>query len=120
MDVFPSKTAILDRESFLNKIVRKAESQIEEEQIEPNKPNIIMIKAIHWLVFISECECLTELKKKMIDFFSETKEQYLSGVAIFGNDFERTIFIENPSVAETSKLEKEDIEKLGFQWIVSS
>jgi len=117
-----SKAAsVLDRDAVINQIVRKAGSQIDDdEQIEPEKPNIIMIKAVHWLVFISEPECLPELKKKMMEFFRKRKEKHLSGVAVFGTNIDETIFIENPFAAESSKLEKEEINKLGFHWVASS
>lgn len=118
-DFFPSKATIADRDSFLNHIVRHVEYQLDEGQIETGKPNIILIRGFHWVVFgmgIS-LESMRALKDKLEEFLDKRRERNLSGVAVFGNNFKEIYFIENPLVEDDSKIEKEEISKLGFRWL---
>jgi len=75
-------------------------------------PNIILIQGFHWTIFaLGE---FGPLYKRLQQFFEERKEEHLSGVAIFGTDFNKTIFVNNPYARDTSRLSETDVKILGF------
>lgn len=111
---YPSKAASLEQKSFVNHILRNIKRQLEEEQIEPNEPNIIFIQGYNWTVFVMD-----ELKpiiNKIKTFFNECPEKYLSGIAVVGTDFRNIMYINNDSSADSSKLSPSEITLLGFNW----
>ena len=111
---FPSRAAMSERESFLNHIVRNIKTQITERQLQPNAPNIILIQGHHWTMFGFDFFSLEPLHTRIQNFFEERREAYLSGVGIFGTDFEKAVYMRNNYATEYSQLDKEDITKLGF------
>lgn len=111
---YPSKAARFEQNSFINRIIRKIKNELNEEQIQPEKPNIIIIQGYNWTVFVMD-----EIKPLLIEinrFFEGHHEKYLSGIAIFGNDFNNTIYINNEYSVESSKLSPSEITRLGFSW----
>lgn len=111
---FPSKAAMSERESFLNHVVRNIETQITERQLQPNAPNIILIQGHHWTMFGFDLFSLEPLYTRILNFFEERREAHLSGVGIFGTDFDKTVYMRNNYATEYSQLDKEGIAKLGF------
>lgn len=114
-EFFPSKAAMSERKSFLNHIIRNIKTQITEHQLQPNAPNIIIVQGYHWTMFgfgLFDFELLyTQIQK----FFEKRREEYLSGVVIFGTKFEEALYISNNYATESSRLDKEDVAKLGFR-----
>jgi len=109
---FPSKASLAERESYLNHLIRHIETQLNEKQIQPNAPNIILIQGFHWTIFaLGEFD---PLYKRLQQFFEERKEDHLSGVAIFGTDFNKAFFVNNPYARDPSKLNETDVKILGF------
>ena len=111
---FPSKAAISERESFLNHIVRNIDTQIKERQLQPNAPNIILVQGHHWTMFGFD---LGPLYNQMQSFFEKRREANLSGVVIFGREFEKAVYACNNYASKSSQLSREDIAKLGFRWL---
>lgn len=111
---FRSKAASLEQESFINHIIRNIKGQLKEEQIQPEEPNIIIIQGHNWTVFVMDeiKPLLSEIRR----FFEERHEKYLSGIAIFGDDFNNTFYINNEHSIESSKLSQSEITRLGFRW----
>jgi len=112
---FPSKAAIAERESFLNHLTRNIKSQIDEKQIQPKAPNIVLIQGFHWTLFaLKDFEVLYE---RLQQFFKQIKDEHLSGVAVFDIDFDKTMFINNDYANSLSQLNEADINRLGFKWL---
>lgn len=111
---YPSKAAMLERESFLNHVVRNVETQIAEQQLQLGVPNIVMVQGYNWTVF--RLGDLEPLYTRIQTFFDEKKESHLSGIAVFSTEFERAVYVSNKYAAESSLLSKEDVAKLGFWW----
>jgi len=55
---------------------------------------------------------------RLQQFFEERKEEHLSGVAIFGTDFHKTIFVNNPYAKGPSRLSETDLKILGFSVLI--
>lgn len=114
---FPSKATISERKSFLNHIVRNIKTQIREEQLQPNAPNITLVQGYHWTMFGFDLFDLRPLHMQMQSFFKRRREANLSGAVIFGREFEKAVYASNNYASESSKLSREDISKLGFRWL---
>ena len=116
-EFFPSKAAMSERKSFLNHIIRNIKTQIKEHQLQPNAPNIIIVQGYHWTMFGFGLFDLELLYTRIQKFFEKRREEYLSGVVIFGTKFEEALYIGNNYATESSRLDKEDIVKLGFRFL---
>jgi len=115
---FPSKAAISEQKSFLNHIVRNIKTQITEEQLQHNAPNIILVQGHNWTMFGFDLSDLGgALHLKITNFFKENREANLSGVVIFDRDPEKAVYISNKYASESAQLDKEDIANLGFRYL---
>jgi len=108
---FPSEASIAERRSFLNHLVRNIETQIEEKQIQPNAPNIILIQGYNWTVFALDPAVLHD---RLRQFFDQRRNEHLSGIAMFGAEIERTAFISNKYAKGASQLAEASVKALGF------
>jgi hypothetical protein len=115
-EFYPSKASTFELDSFLNHIVRNIKAQITEQQLQPNAPNIIMVKGFSWLLSLSLSDEINPLYKRLQMFFEETREHYLSGIIVFDENLNKAIYISNGHATESSKLTREDIANLGFRW----
>jgi hypothetical protein len=115
--VFPSKAAHAEIGSFLNHIVRNIETQISEKQLQPKGFNIIAVKGFNWLLFPFEADQLHPLFDTLHKFFEETRQPYLSGVAVSLETIDEGVYVSNPYAEESSTLKKADITQLGFTWL---
>lgn len=111
---YPSKAAMLEQGSFVNHILRNVRRQLDEEQIQPNEPNIIIVQAYNWIV--SGIENFEPIRNGIIKFIEDNKQDYLSGIGVFSNDFENTLYISNEYALTQSKLNESEIAQLGFKW----
>ncbi|MHA2053529.1 MAG: hypothetical protein ACW99F_08030 [Candidatus Hodarchaeales archaeon] len=115
-DLFPSKAAELERKSFLNHIIRNVEGHITENQLQPNAMNIIAVQGHHWTFgFNYNLFDISPIILNVRNFFARKKEKYLSGIALFGNDFEYAIYINNIFAEKESKLTEDNVLELGFK-----
>lgn len=104
---FPSKAAISEQKSFLNHIVRNIKTQITEEQLQHNAPNIILVQGYNWTMFGFDLSDLGgALHLKITNFFKENREANLSGVVIFDRDPEKAVYISNKYASESAQLDK--------------
>lgn len=115
--VFPSKAASAEIDSFLKHIVRNIKTQISEKQLQPKGFNIIVVKGFNWILFPFEAGELRPLFDTLHKFFEEARQPYLSGVTVFVETIDKGIYISNPYAEKSSALEKADITKLGFNWL---
>jgi hypothetical protein len=111
---YPSPSAKAERESFINHIIRNVTGQLEEEQIQPEEPNIIIVQGHNWTTWIGGFELVCNSVQK---FFEERKEKYLSGIGVFDNDFENIIYVNNKYVETSSKLNQSEVTQSGFRWV---
>jgi hypothetical protein len=115
-DLCPSKAAELERKSFLNHIIRNVEGHITENQLQPNAMNIIAVQGHHWTFgFNYNLFDISPIILNVRNFFARKKEKYLSGIALFGNDFEYAIYINNIFAEKESKLTEDNVLELGFK-----
>lgn len=110
---YPSKAAMLEQGSFVNHILRNVRGQLEEEQIQPNEPNIIIIQAYNWIA--SGIENFEPIRNGIIKFLDENKQDYLSGIGVFSNDFENILYVSNKYALTQSKLNDSEIAQLSFK-----
>ncbi|VVB94618.1 Uncharacterised protein [uncultured archaeon] len=114
-NVYPSRAAFLEQGSFVNRIIRHIIKQVyEEKQIQPNKPNIVLVQCYNWIA--SGIENFEPIHTGLMKFFDDVKEKNLSGVAVFSTDFDNTMYISNKYAVTESKLNESDIAQLGFRW----
>ena len=119
-NVFPSRAAVSELKSFYNHIVRNIKGHIGEGQIQPKAHNIIMVHGFNWIVSIGPFGLvnLSPLWSEIQKGIFENKEtKYLSGVAFFDTQRERTIYMSNKRADASSQLTEEDVRKLGFRWL---
>jgi len=109
---FPSNSATAELESFFNHFIRHLEGQL--NQLQPKKPNIILIHGYNWMLFGLGFEPLYE---RIQQFFNNRKEPHLSGVVFLKRMNEKAAYITNNYATEFSRLNKEDVEKLDFEWL---
>lgn len=116
---YPSSAAEAELNSIINHVVRHIKGQLEEEQLQPNSPNIIVIQSgkldIFYLMF--GFPPINQLYKKIKKFFHNRREKNLSGIILFSTDFDKLIFIANDQAGKKSKLTKNEVEKLGAFFI---
>ena len=48
--VYPSAAALKEQDSFINHIIRHIKTQLSEQQLQPNSPNIIVIQGYSWII----------------------------------------------------------------------
>jgi hypothetical protein len=115
--LYPSAAALSERDSFINHVVRHIKSQL--EQLQPGSPNIIVVQGFNWVMFGlgEDFEAIEPLKSKIDEFLIKNHQKYLSGIAIFANDFAGSILIPNKQAAKESRLSNDDVEKLGMRII---
>jgi hypothetical protein len=114
---YPSKAASAEMESFLRQITRNAKTQVDEQQIEPGTPNIILIRARNLLMSIFTPGELEPLRKIAQEFFDEIRNQNLTGLIIFNETIENALFIPNIHAQQPSRLSEQEIAKTGFRSI---
>ena len=108
--MFPSASASAELNSFNNHFIRHVEEQI--NQLQPEKPNIIAVEAHNWMLLPIGFEPLyTRIQR----FFADRKELYLSGVVVLRSN-RKSAYLNNDYATESSRLAKEDVEKLDFKW----
>jgi len=114
--IYPSKAAMLEINSFINHIKRHIDAQLDEKQLQPNKPNIIVIQCYNWIMFPSVWDLLgiKHMYKEIKAHLIKKEEKYLSGIALFSTDFSKTVFISNGKAEEASKISKDEVEELGM------
>jgi len=115
---YPSAAALIERDSFINHIVRHIKDQL--EQLQPNSPNIIAVQGFNWVMFgLGEyVENIKPLRSKIEDFLSANKQADLSGIAIFSDDFAKSTYIPNAHASGNAKLRQEEIRKLGMKTVI--
>jgi len=116
---YPSTAALKERDSFINHVIRHITAQLEDHQLQPDGPNIIIVQGSNWTfwIFSDLGGDLTEtrlLYERIMDFLDRRKEKYLSGISLFNKFSNPIIFIPNRYASSTSKLDKNEIEKLGM------
>ena len=107
------------RDSFINHVMRHIKAQLSERQLQPSSPNIIVIQGHNWIIF-GLGEYLHDIKPlymKIKEFLNKKKEEHLSGVALFSREFGNSVFILNEHVREMSKLDRNEVEKLGMRYL---
>ena len=116
---YPSKAALAERDSFVNHVIRHIEAQLEEKQLEPDHPNIIIVQGYNWVAFGLDYDFqeIRLLYEKVKEFLNEKDEKHLSGIALLSGDFKSTIFISNEKAGIASKLNKDEIENLGMIFV---
>ena len=116
--IYPSVAALKERDSFINHVIRHIKAQLEDHQLQPDSPNIIIVQGSNWIFFDLEKDPDTKLlHKKITEFLEERKEKYLSGIVLFYRDFNHSIFIVNEYASEMSKLSKNEVERLGMRFM---
>lgn len=111
--VYPSLASLKERNSFICHVIRHIKDQL--GQLQPNSPNIIVVQGFNWIIFgFGEDLQFEPLYFKIKDFLNKEKQECLSGIAMFSADFGKSIFVPNEQAAETSKLSKDEIGKLGM------
>jgi hypothetical protein len=114
----PSASSKAETESFIGHVVRHIKTQIAEKQLQPGSPNIIIMQGYNWIIFgFDDLLDIQPLYSKVAEFLTQNKEEWLSGVAIFAQDFAKSIFIPNEQASKEAKLSKAEIEKLGMRYI---
>lgn|GEM_PF-4474367 len=106
MKFYPSESAFEEEDAFLNHVIRSICHKLEEDQFDPNSPNVLVVEASNWTLFgyASEKDRVISqrhfepIKEKIVEFLKERRVPYLSGVIIFENIFPSGRFISNPSV----------------------
>jgi len=113
LGMYPSTSATMELNSFFNHTARHIEEQL--KQLQPKSPNIIIVQGDNWMLFGLGYELLYERVQRFLENKKE-KSRDLSGVAFFRRKIERAVYINNPYTSESSRLNMEDIDKLGFRW----
>jgi hypothetical protein len=107
---FPSKSATKELDSFLNHFERHVNTQL--TQLQPKNANIIAVGGYNWILFGLGFEPLyTRIKQ----FFQERQESCLSGIVVL-KDRDKSVYVNNDSSTGSSRLTKEDVERLNFRW----
>lgn len=116
--IYPSVAALKERDSFINHIIRHIKAQLEDHQLQPDSPNIIMVQGSNWTIFGLGRDLLDigPLHRKIMEFLGERKEKYLSGIALFDTDFSHSVFITNEYASTMSRLSKNEVEMLGMHY----
>lgn len=68
-------------------------------------------------MFAFEFSDLKLLYNRVMKLFDDRKESCLSGVVVFGTDFDKAIYINNKHAKGSSKLDKNLISQMGFNWL---
>jgi len=115
--IFPSVSAKAELKSFINHITRNVSAQIEEQQLQQNAPNIVVVRGNNWLMTFLDGDELRELYGRLQEFYEQKKLVDLSGIAFYGDDLGKAVYLDNEYAKETSRLNADKICKLGFRWL---
>lgn len=112
----PSKVSEKIETAFLRQLKRKILNEIDEGQLEPNNPNLIIVQGLEWPLvdFEGHFYDFNKINGVVQTLFQENSFQDLSGVILFSSNFDNARFIENPNSNESSKLNEKDLASLGF------
>jgi len=114
---FPSEAGNVELNAFINHIKRNIEGQLVKQQLQPDCPNIIVVKGWIWIALVLEEDFAERLCTEIKDFLAQKNERNLSGIAVFGRDFERMVFISNPPVGTASRLDRDEVKLLGISYV---
>jgi len=115
-DHYPSKSGDVEKESFLNHIIRRIDDKVNHGQMVTDAHNVIIVQAFNWLfsTYESTTNDFQPIHDKIVEYLESIKSKPLSGVLIFSNDFDSGIFIPNSYASENSKLSTEHLDALKF------
>lgn len=89
--IFPSESALAERDGFVNRIIRSVKKKIEVSQRVVNKPNLLFVKAQNWTVhgystdrnaIIADLE-FNHIETRITEFLEQAKVNDLSAVIIY-------------------------------------
>ena len=112
------------RMSFAKQMQRHIDRQIKEEkQIQVGERNIVLVKGSSASTFSyfrgSTVLGIEHLIAPISNWMKESGEPNLSGVAFYDTYVERALYFNNGKANNTSKISREDIERMGFTWVNS-
>ena len=117
--IYLSKAATKQLESFTRQICDHIMSQA--NQLEPSKPNIIIVNANDWTVFGMDESLFIfrPIYEGVVKLFDMEKFNDLSGVAIFSSDIRKNWYIINKHSYSNSRLTAREITNLGLRQVNS-
>jgi hypothetical protein len=118
LETFPSSGSKLGGKAFVNHIERKIREELRSAQREEERPNILVVRAYHWLYNPSRnTKAIKILDYGEVDtsvraVFDEFKIRDLSAIKIYEHDYFQARTIVNPFASEPARLTVGELAKL--------